>query len=695
MEKLRMLCFISLSIIIIAAGYSQANDHYTIGSKVVSVELTSKGKITSIIGNGYRRPIMGQTILEGLVPYGKIKSKTLKNGGVEFKKQMVDTLGDRQCTLIERFFPTPNSVRWEIEVQGKSYPWSTGIQTKIAWLWLSSHTKFWTTWAKGGKEPEQWKDPLVPAPFENLTLLYGSRGAYNWSKGFSLPLATIIDEEHDLGMSLVLSPEDTLFDLELITDEKGFFLFERRNRRIEANKPVRFAMDLIMHEGCWRPAIGWMFERYPEYFNPPNPKVYEISGCCSYSGYTGPIDLDKYRKMGLKVIWYNDRTYVFVGMYLPPVRDGEKWTSFTGPVTQGKLVLYKWINDNYVKMLKKGIYMLAYANFNEFCYNTKFPPPERKAKSDDELWKYPNDCLHSKFADAILYKQDNRAIYTWRNAVVVDPGEPVMLQHFVEQIKRHLEKHPAMSGICIDRMDWCDRYNYRRDDGLSWVDGRPARSLFISWKKIMSQVGPMVHTKDKVIYNDVYPSRLEMMREVDGIMDERSEQGDKINMTAFLGIRKPVICWISTEKRLKPNPDAVLQKHLYLGAYPMVPYPTDKHTIKPSRTADPFFLDYGPMFNAMQGRKWVLLPHVVEVENNTAKVNIFEVPDGYIIPVTFGGDHKKAKVIVRNLPRKSFKCHVILPGVENWRVLKADIQRRVIKIDVPLERGCAMVKLRK
>ena len=34
----------------------------------------------------------------------------------------------------------------------------------------------------------------------------------------------------------------------------------------------------------------------------------------------------------------------------------------------------------------------------------------------------------------------------------------------------------------------------------------------------------------------------------------------------------------------------------------------------------------------MRGKKWVLLPHVVEVADKAAAVNLFEVPGGYVIP---------------------------------------------------------------
>ncbi len=59
---------------------------------------------------------------------------------------------------------------------------------------------------------------------------------------------------------------------------------------------------------------------------------------------------------------------------------------------------------------------------------------------------------------------------------------------------------PASSVICIDLVDWLRQYNIRADDGVSWVDGKPARSLYLSWRDLMAKLGPMMHAADKVIH---------------------------------------------------------------------------------------------------------------------------------------------------------------------------------------------------
>jgi hypothetical protein len=132
-----------------------------------------------------------------------------------------------------------------------------------------------------------------------------------------------------------------------------------------------------------------------------------------------------------------------------------------------------------------------------------------------------------------------------------------------------------------------------------------------------------------------------------------------------------------------------MQRHLHLGVYPTAPYPWNNHCINPAPAADQLYLDYGPLLDAMRGKKWVLTPHCVE--SDAAKVNLFQVPGGYALPVTFAGK----TVRVRNVPGlKTARCVAIHPGMEKPVPVAAQFKNRELELTVPLLRGCAMVLLR-
>ena len=69
-----------------------------------------------------------------------------------------------------------------------------------------------------------------------------------------------------MGLSLMLSPEQTLLDMELAiaTDDTATFLFYCH--RISKETPVKLTHFLKSHEGDWRPGIGWMCEKFDGFF---------------------------------------------------------------------------------------------------------------------------------------------------------------------------------------------------------------------------------------------------------------------------------------------------------------------------------------------------------------------------------------------------------------------------------------------
>jgi hypothetical protein len=99
----------------------------------------------------------------------------------------------------------------------------------------------------------------------------------------------------------------------------------------------------------------------------------------------------------------------------------------------------------------------------------------------------------------------------------------------------------------------------------------------------------------------------------------------------------------------------------------------------------------------MRGRKWVLLPRAIRVEQGDAKANLFKVPGGYVVPVTFGGSAASATLTLQGIPEvaagKKFRCEVIHPGETEWRGCASRRKGSAVIFKVSLSRGCAMVRL--
>jgi len=609
-------------------------------------------------------------------------------GGMETARELVHEATGMRCRLIESLRPAYAGLRWEVGIQGEGAPWTTAIETHLFWPDPARAT-FWTAWGAPDPSRPGWQDPLQPMPFRDLGLRYGGAN-FASADAISIPIATILSPAGKRGLSVVLSPEDLLLDTMLTTSADGHVAFSRTNHRISRERPVRFAMDLVGHEANWRAGLGWMVHRYPAYFDPPNPRAHEIAGCGAYSSDEGDLDVRRFTQMAFSVNWKASYDFPYMGMFLPPVGDETRWPRFGGGETS-----IAQMRDYARRMRDSGFSVLSYFNVTEFGARLTFPPPPRKAADDANLWRDPNDFLYHAIPGAVLHDAAKQPSWSWEGALATDCGDPAYQTFLLDQARRHIKGLPDADGLCIDRMDWLQRYNPLADDGVSLFAGKPARSLVSSWHELMGKLGPMMHAADKVIFVNPHYREVSFLKEVDGIYDEFGGIPQSLNLCAFLGLRKPVMEWTGSAADLRPDADAAFQRHLYMGVFPTAPLPRNDHTINPDPWADPFYLDYGPLLDALRGRAWVLGPGAI-VGVSGAKANLFAVPGGYCVPVVFGGNATQAEVVLRglDLPRgRPLRVEVIRPGETEWTPLPMNRSGDLLRLRVPLSRGCAVARI--
>jgi hypothetical protein len=718
-----------------AASAAGDGKKHVVRSGEIALELTGDGYIAgATFGRArLRRSLSGGTTLAGCASIGGTVARRIAGGALEFEKTLADKDGN-SCRLIERFIPTPMSIRWEIEVSGLGKPWSTAIETSLKYP-DAAKTKFWSPWGDSrqgtfGKldRPAQeaagfvpashvgdWSDPLIPTPFTDATLWFGAPAFRYEDPGlafipsqpdlFCIPLATVLENERDLGFSLALSPENAYLELTLATKSDGTIVFARTNHRIQAGVPLRFAADLFVHEADWRGGMRWMTVRYPEYFDPAVPGTEELAGTAAYSAHEAYLDVAKLKKMAFRTNWKASWDFPYPGMFLPPVETGTYWFRFGGGATS-----IPRLREYSQSMRQKGFFVLNYFNVTEFGAWIKYPKPEKPIYEGADSWKDANDYLYDKLADAILYVPDrtkfdaqraykqtkiNGPYFTWYGGIVLDPGEPVYRDFLLAQARRHVLEIPESSGICIDRMDWLRMYNERRDDGASWFMDRPVRSLYNSWRDLLTKLGPIIHEGGKAIFINNHTKRIDLSKYTDGYYDEFTYKGVSLNLTALLSVRKTALGWVDSAADLQEDFDAFFQKHIYMGIYPMAPYPMNDHSVESGLIVDQKYLDYGPILDAMRGKKWVLAPHAVSVDGAAAKANMFEVPGGYVIPVVFGGTRPSVKVRLsgRGDLSKLTTASVLHPGSDEWIPAAVTAQGADRILEVPLVRGCAMIRI--
>lgn len=632
-----------------------------------------------------------------------------QDGGATWRTICSDAGGDT-TTIRESLSPAPRSIAWTVRVESQGGTYAKGIWTKLSG-WQDDHErKFWTAWGTGphqGAGTPAWSDPLQPGPFVDRDLHYAGEvaGYADVPAGFSVPIATILEPDTDHGLSLVQSLDDVLIDAHIKTDASGDVELGRFDNRLAPGRAVTFHMNLVPTAADWRPALGWMVNRYRAYFDPTTPAVQDLAGLGTYSPFPGPFGdglRAKLRAQDYRTNWELSLRGPYMGEFVPPVSSAkEQWNPFLHqfwPETPPKESI-----DGWRKILDywddAGLENLAYFNTTEFGANIEDPAPRQQYACDDPArWHSANDMLRCDFPNAVLRGDDGKPIFSWYDAVVMDPGDPAYRRHLLEQARKLLQGMPEYRGINIDRLDWLREFNTHADDGVTWYDGKPARSLITSWKELQPSLQALIHGMGKQVW--VSPTgtnkRIDWLKGVDGILSEHDRGDGLMNFDAFLGLERPVIGW---NHDTGGDPDIYIQRYLYMGVYPMSDAPVNDHGLPLSEKTEAYYRDYAPMFRALRGKRWVYAPHAVDVTSGNALANAFSVDGGVVVPVVQAGDAKQASIALRDLEHIKrgldlTHAEYIQPGQTSWQPLAITREGDVVRADVPLARGAAMVRLR-
>jgi hypothetical protein len=624
----------------------------------------------------------------------------------EIRKQL--TYFGRRCEMRQRVAETSFGLVWDIEVRGEGDAWTVPLEVSLAWG-QGEGLQFWTSWPDLQQSAsEAWEDPFQCAALGDLQLVYG--GADHYARNaFAIPVALICSpsgREPGWGLSLVRALSDTIFDLELHTSAAGRVAFRQENHRISSERPLRLRYYVVLHEPDWRAALGWVSDHFPEYFAPQTPLAKQVAGCGAYSSYEGELPVEKLRKMGFSLNWKASLDFPYMGMFIPPVKsDSELWPKYRqrGVVLGDGYASIERLAAYSARFKEQGFHTLSYFNVTEFGNAIRYPhrsPSEAPVPS----WLDANEMLYRHFRPAMLKPAgvlpywDERPLFSnWEDCVVLDPGDSSYRAFLMGQAELHVAKIPASAGICIDRLDWLRYYNGNADDQASMVQGQRTRFMGLSWQGLMAELGPMMHRHGKVIFCNPLCRRIDWMQHIDGIYDEYGNLATSLNLCAQLALRKPLIAWTASREDLMLDPDAYFQRHLYLGAFLTVPFPGNDHCILPDPEVEQYYLDYGPMLQALKGREWVLIPEVLKVVGGEAKANLFQVEDHWILPLVLAGAQREARVEPRLPPgwgdEGEMIVQVLHPGLAVWEEIPAAVRAGRLHLQVPLKRGCAMVRV--
>jgi hypothetical protein len=470
--------------------------------------------------------------------------------------------------------------------------------------------------------------------WQSTALRYGYRET---GTPLSMPIATVYHPDENRGMTFFGDFEIPIQRMSVTCDHErdpGNLKISRTHLRIEPDGSVETSLHVGEHEGDWRPALGLVRRRFPDFFFTKNSEMEELFGAFVFST---SIPLEEYvrrwKEEGVKAIEVH-YTYPFLCKFIPTeepfvramddVWSYAKFDSLPDIPSQDasydviKLYIDRTaLRDGSVEAIRSYLRVLKKHGLKSFMYFQPSEPWERFAR------KYYPDYL---IRDA---HGDDEPV--WFENIVANPyPEGEFGKYIIEQFKQLLDLFPEMDGIFLDEACY-DQLDFSHDDGFSVENGKLGYRMGYAICKLTQLLCRLARERGKMIWWNG-PYQIEIAREADGMMAEGGGmQGESIQ---YLTIgNKPTCCLVYNERQLKRN--------LVLGLLPTAPsfavtgvyrlvqeMPTDPRV-------DPESVDlhrrFHPLFEHLKGKTWVLSPRPLSLPE-FLDGNIFQVPSGdYVV----------------------------------------------------------------
>ena len=402
------------------------------------------------------------------------------NDGLTIRK----TFHGAPWLLTERYTVAGDAIHWQAEVTLDAGDFrSCCVSLRIPWPQPLYPMHFWA--AKDGM-------PSAPHRFTGLKLEYGEI-----TSGMLMPALCAYRPDKNAGL-LVVMPFD--FKTPHFTVASGY-----RDPDLEAafdwlalapGRPARTSLLLHGTGGHWRPALGWLYERFKEYFEPRSTLISKlwgghIAGSCDVA----PDQAKIMRQLGMTwhEIHYHFPTY---GNYHPEGLAEWRSAHLRDCTTMISVASVRRTIDT---LHAEGIAALPYIQVTGDG-DAKRLDPAMYATS--QILDRQGKPIYSDYYDTFQFNSD--------------PALPFG-KDITRQINGMLERYPAIDGVFLDQAcyNWLDTAH---DDGISAIDNRPAYMAGFNYAPHLEHLSALLHPHKVIIGNGPYA--IGIMKYIDAFMAE-------------------------------------------------------------------------------------------------------------------------------------------------------------------------------
>ncbi len=495
--------------------------------------------------------------------------------------------------LTEKYTLDGDAIAWAAEVTldkgdfrscavSMSIPWPTGQ------MFGHYGMEFWAA-----------KDNMPSAPhrFAGISLEYGEI-----TSGITMPALCCYRADEKAGLMLTM-PFD--FRTPRFSFNSAYREPDLETRfdwlALGPGKPAR--TSLLMHGtgGSWRPALGWLYGRFKEYFEPRSTLIDSLWGGHT-SGWSDVPAEEAHAMKELGMTWQEMHMHFpAYGNYHPEGVDAwpiGHWLVDPRPDgdERAKALITVDIMRRTIKNLhSEGIAALPYIQVS--------------GDGDDER-------VAPLFESSMARDRNGKTINTYFGCHQMnsDPSLPFG-QDMIRQIRGMVARFPEMDGVFVDQL--C--YNYldtAHDDGVTAVNNRPAYMTGFNYLPHLELLSSLLHPSKVIIGNG--PQSIGVMKHVDAYMAEG--EGWLCDHLQYYSLAKPMffLSYAGGEQAV----ETMFQQCLIHGA---------GFTSTASALPHKNIYDlYMPLLQRLYRRRWLFDPNPITLPHGFSG-SLFQSPSGSLV----------------------------------------------------------------
>lgn len=470
------------------------------------------------------------------------------------------------------------------------------------------------------------------------------------------------------------------------------------------DRPMKTRVEMVFHEGDWRPGVGKVYNKYREYFDCDADVMHDMAGCFRCGNIDVGKDPQASRKQGLKTLEVHGH-FSYYGDYLSEGQD--QWTKgvyervYRAMGAAGKGMdtheVYDWVNSHGPEEWAAVIYGPDWKKQGINPERDLLHRRKEMKKLLDRIRKagiYPfwyfnysdgfRPVAEERWPDAISLDQDGKPMGSgWCMAHNMNADPSTSFGKFCDKsIVKILECYPELAGFFLD----CFRHyevEYGHDDGITVCDNRPAYSINFSYDWITRRMKEHMRRlgKKRAIFANK-PQTIRSLRYVDGMLLEGD--GDMAEEKYFWAcIAKPGFFMWTTSRH---GTDENLRRTLLHGCYPKVAEGCTEML---------------PMYEQFKRRVLCFEPDPLRVPHG-AKGKLFTVGSHYVASVVTPLIQSEDSVKYARTPYALFRVKrgadigrvgVMYPGDKKMRKVNFKFNGSIIAVPLRDYKNCAVVKL--